>query len=191
MIFRPETTFFLCFRDQRIDCSCILAVHSCKASIVVQFLNDLIKITVIYDHRRISHIQFKTGDTLIDHILNFFLCFFVPFHDRHMERIVTGTFTVRFLMPFFQSLFQSMPALVLRSIINDQCRTARDGRLCSCLKIICCDCPCYIQVKMCMSVYKARKKELPADIDHLCIFLLQILPCLYNGLTIDQNIFSD
>ena len=113
MIFRSETTFFLCFGDQGIDHACVFTVNSGKTAAFAKFLEDLVHIAVIYDHCRISHIKFEACDSVVDHILYFCLCLIVPFYDRHMERIIAGAFAVGFFVPFIEAFFEGMAAFVL------------------------------------------------------------------------------
>ena len=113
MIFRSKSACFFCLFNQSIDHSGIFTVYTGKTTAFAKFFENFVHITIINDHRRISHIQLEAGNSLIDHILNFRFRLFVPLYDRHVERIVTGTFVICLLMPFFKAFFERMTTLVL------------------------------------------------------------------------------
>ena len=188
MIFRACSSLFFGFIDQSVDHSGIFTVNSGKAAALSQFFQNLIKITVIYDHGRISHVKLKACNPLIDHILDFFFRLLIPFYNGHMEGIVAGTFSVCLSMPFFQAFLQRMAALVLRGVINNQSCSTQNGCPCPCLKIICSYCSGNLKIKMRMPVNKAREKQFSGYVNNLCILCRQIFSYPDNLFTVYKNI---
>ena len=75
-------------------------MSACEASFLIQGLHNLVEILIVHDHSRISHIKLEAGNSLINHILDFFFGFLIPLYNRHMERIVAGAFTICLFVPF-------------------------------------------------------------------------------------------